>query len=173
MTTIVNIKKKYIKDEYENIKEWCKDKNNIYIGRKGVLIIDGERFPTENSLFHNPYKIKDGEDREKVILKYKIYLLKKLKDDKNFTKEFYKLKNKNLGCWCKPDSCHGDVIIDILNKDKKQFLKNIDIIIKIEQAKLNIYNELKNHDNDPNNNTLLGTYWIYDIISEEMSNILR
>lgn len=86
MTTIVNIKQKYIKDEYENLKEWCKDKNNIYIGRKGVLIIN-------------------GEDRENVILKYKIYLLKKLKDDKNFTKEFYKLKNKNLGCWCKPDSC--------------------------------------------------------------------
>lgn len=60
MTLIVNVIQKYIKDEYENLKEWCKYKNNIYIDRKGVLFIDGERFSKENSLFHNPYKIKDN-----------------------------------------------------------------------------------------------------------------
>ena len=25
------------------------------------------------------------------------------------------LRGKKLGCWCKPDPCHGDVIIDYLN----------------------------------------------------------
>ena len=27
-----------------------------------------------------------------------------------------KLKNKVLGCWCKPDKCHGDILIKILNE---------------------------------------------------------
>lgn len=173
MTSIVNVIQKYIKDEYENLKEWCKYKNNIYIDRKGVLFIDGERFSKENSLFHNPYKIKYNINREEIILQYKIYLLKKIRDDKNFRKEFYKLKNKNLGCWCKPEKCHKNIIIEILNRDKKKLFNEINILIKIYQTNLNIYNNLKNYNNDPYNETLVRTNSIYDMINEEMSNIKK
>jgi hypothetical protein len=138
---IVNVKKQYIsKDGYEDLKDWCEDKKNIYIGRKGIVFINKERYPKENSIFCNPYKINDVTDRTQVILKYKIYLLEKIKDDKVFRKEFYKLKNKKLGCWCKPEACHGDVIIEILNTDN--LMKNINIIIKLTKAKLDIYNYL-------------------------------
>ena len=30
-------------------------------------------------------------------------------------KEAYKLAGKRLGCFCKPQSCHGDVLADFLN----------------------------------------------------------
>ena len=29
-------------------------------------------------------------------------------------REQKKLKNKVLGCWCKPDKCYGDIFIDVL-----------------------------------------------------------
>ena len=30
--------------------------------------------------------------------------------------ELNKLKGKNLGCWCYPEKCHGDVLIELINK---------------------------------------------------------
>ena len=29
-------------------------------------------------------------------------------------KELEKLRGKNLGCWCKPEGCHGDIILSFL-----------------------------------------------------------
>jgi hypothetical protein len=79
-TTIVNVRKKNIeKDGYNNLKEWCEDANNVYIGRKGIVFINKERYPKNNSLFHNSYKITKKSSREEVVLKYKIDVLKMLK----------------------------------------------------------------------------------------------
>ena len=25
------------------------------------------------------------------------------------------LKGKTLGCWCKPNNCHGDILIELAN----------------------------------------------------------
>ena len=30
---------------YQNLKEWMADERNVYIGRGGGLILDGERYP--------------------------------------------------------------------------------------------------------------------------------
>lgn len=115
MTTICNCKVKFIRPEYKNLKDWMEDNNNIYIGRRGVVFIDGERFPKQNSIFANPFKINKNNSRKSVLFKYKIYILNKLKN-KNFKNEFIALKGKNLGCWCKPEKCHGDILIELLNK---------------------------------------------------------
>jgi hypothetical protein len=56
----------------------------------------------------------DGEDREEVIRKYK-YDFDFEKFPNKEKKEVYKLAGKRLGCFCKPDSCHGDVLADFLN----------------------------------------------------------
>ena len=42
------------------------------------------------------------------------YLNQRLKDI-NFKTEFIKLRNKKLGCFCKPKPCHVDIIIKKLN----------------------------------------------------------
>ena len=68
-TTLVNVKVKNIRPIYDNLEEWMKDSNNIYIGRKGVVFINGIRFPKENSIWCNPYKIDKNNDREQVIIK--------------------------------------------------------------------------------------------------------
>ncbi|MFT5852170.1 MAG: hypothetical protein ACI87J_002146 [Colwellia sp.] len=67
------------------------------------------------SYWGNPHSMfEDGDDREEVIRKYKY--------DFDFEKfphieknEVYKLVGKRLGCFCKPQACHGDVLADFLN----------------------------------------------------------
>ena len=56
-TTVVNVKVENIRPEYQNLKEWMNDENNVYIGRGGIVFIDGERFPKQNSEWANPFKI--------------------------------------------------------------------------------------------------------------------
>jgi len=46
---------------------------------------------------------------------YEIYIKEKLKDE-NFKNELLKLQGKNLGCWCFPEPCHGDILLDLIQK---------------------------------------------------------
>ncbi|MCW7551611.1 DUF4326 domain-containing protein [Endozoicomonas gorgoniicola] len=67
------------------------------------------------SKWGNPHSMyEDGDDRDEVIRKFKY--------DFDFDKfphlkkeEVYSLTGKRLGCFCKPASCHGDVLADYLN----------------------------------------------------------
>ena len=87
----------------------------MYIGRAGIVFIDKKRFPSKASPFCNPFKI--NGDREEVLKKFEEYIMIKIKDP-NFREELLKLKGKNLGCWCKPDKCHGDILMEILYEFK-------------------------------------------------------
>jgi hypothetical protein len=115
MTTI-NCKVKYIRPLYNNLQEWMNDDNNVYIGRAGVVFINNERYPKQSSIFSNPFKIGRDGNRNEVLDKYKDYIIKKLDNDINFKNELMKLKNKNLGCWCSPDPCHGNILLDLISK---------------------------------------------------------
>ncbi len=111
---VVNVRVSNIRPDYENLAAWMTDPDNIYIGRGGIVFINGERFPKENSIWYNPFKIDTNNNREQVIQKYKIYIIEKIRKS-DLTDELLKLKNKNLGCWCKPSNCHGDVLVELLN----------------------------------------------------------
>jgi hypothetical protein len=93
-----------------------KDKKNVYIGRKGVVFIDKKRFPENSSNFANPYKIGQDGTREEVLVKYKNYILNKLENNEQLMKELASLKGKNLGCWCCPDKCHGNILLELIDK---------------------------------------------------------
>jgi len=71
----------------------------VYVGR-----------PTK---WGNPFCIGrvDG-DRETVIEKYHKYLMDhpRLVDDAKV-----ELRGKDLVCWCSPDACHADVLMEIAN----------------------------------------------------------
>lgn len=113
-TKVANVKVQYIRPKYDNLKEWCEDKNNVYIGRKGVVFINGTRYPPNASIFANPFKITKKETRENVIKKYEEYITEKLEKDPNLKCELMKLKGKTLGCWCHPEACHGDVLVKLI-----------------------------------------------------------
>lgn len=90
MTTVVNIKH---------------HKCDVYIGR--------------GSSFGNPFRIGDDGDRVQVLAKYRTYFNRRLTDPK-FRDRILSLKDKVLGCWCKPLLCHGDVIIEYLERYENQ-----------------------------------------------------
>ncbi len=113
--SVVNCKVKYIRPQYKNLQEWMDDTNNIYVARAGVVFIDKQRFPKCSSNFANPFKIGKDGTRDEVIQKYKTYIIKKLKDDVFFQKELIRMKGKNIGCWCFPEPCHGDVLLELID----------------------------------------------------------
>lgn len=108
--SVVNVKVKFIRPQYDNLKEWCEDEDNVYIGRGRIVRIQGHRYPPTDSLFANPYKLKNCKSVDQCLSLYESHLLLKLRDPQ-IMKEFKKLKGKNLGCWCKPEKCHGDIIL--------------------------------------------------------------
>ncbi len=95
ITRVINIKKE---------KEFTKEKSTNtyeYIGR--------------GSYWGNPYSMfEDGDSREDVIRKFK-YDFDYEKFPNKEKSEVYKLAGKRLGCFCKPEACHGDVLAEYLN----------------------------------------------------------
>ena len=115
-TKVVNVKVSTIRPKYKDLKEWMNDPENIYIGRAGIVFIDGERFPKTASPFCNPFKLNKEGTREDVIQKFKTYIVEKINQDPNFKQQLYSLRGKTLGCWCKPEQCHGDVLVECIEQ---------------------------------------------------------
>lgn len=111
-TKLVNVKVQYIRPKYANLKEWMQDSNNVYIGRKGCVFIDGARFPPKDSIWCNPFTIKQYT-RGQAISLYKTYIVEKIKKE-HLEDELKKLKGKTLGCWCCPEKCHGNVLLELI-----------------------------------------------------------
>ena len=124
-TVVCNCKVKFLRPQYKNLEDWCKDPFNVYIGRAGVVFVNGQRFPKHCSVWANPYKIGKDGSREDVILKYRTYIRKKIVEDPlNYCLD--DLRGKRLGCWCisndqgtttslLPAECHGQVLLDLLS----------------------------------------------------------
>ena len=120
-TSVVCVKVGHIRPKYSNLKEWMKNDNNIYIGRKGIVFIKDEegnnsRYPKNDSIWHNPFKITKDSTRTIVLDSYEKYLDKKLKEKPELINDLLKLKGKTLGCWCHPEPCHGDVLVKYIEK---------------------------------------------------------
>ena len=106
-TTVVNVKKVHLqKIGYINFEDWVKDPNNVYIGRHNVYVKG-----TFKSKWCNPYSAKKY-GREKCIDMYKQYLI----GNDDLFSHINELKGKTLGCWCKPEACHGDIILQMLTQ---------------------------------------------------------
>jgi hypothetical protein len=95
----------------------CKrDIYDIYIGRP--------------SKWGNPYThIKDKNTKAEYIVstrkesieKYKEYIL----NTPELLNSLYELKDKVLGCWCKPNKkCHGDILVELIEIYCSNTIKN-------------------------------------------------
>jgi len=58
------------------------------------------------------------DTKEEALAKYKEYVLA----SPELMASLDELEGKTLGCFCKPESCHGDVLLELLTQKK---LKNI------------------------------------------------
>lgn len=59
----------------------------------------------------NPFLLPGDGDRETVVEHYKQYLLWR----PTLLKRLNELKGKVLGCWCHPQKCHGNAIIEVMS----------------------------------------------------------
>lgn len=48
-------------------------------------------------------------------------------DGKHLLKDLHELKGKVLGCWCKPQACHGDVLIELIENENNLHQRNQEI----------------------------------------------
>lgn len=69
--------------------------HDVYIGRP--------------SKWGNPFEIGKDGTRPEVIQKYRAYILSSPK----LMADLSELSGKTLGCWCAPQACHGDVLIEL------------------------------------------------------------
>lgn len=114
--SVVNVKVNYIRAfGFDNLKEWMGAPNNEYIGRQGVVFIDRKRFPNNSSIWANPFKLEPGKSGDIVMEEYENYIRKKIIDE-DLIEVLLDLKGKNLGCWCYPNSCHGDILLRLIEE---------------------------------------------------------
>ena len=71
------------------------------------------------TIWGNPYSHKEGtlakfkvKSRKEAIAKYREYLL----DNPELLAKLPELTGKTLGCWCKPQACHGDILDELANR---------------------------------------------------------
>lgn len=88
MTRVINIKK--YSDKHVD--------NYVYIGR--------------GSKWGNPYHIGNDGTRQEVIIKYEKYI----RSRPELLTDLPGLEGQVLGCYCKPKSCHGDILVKLLRE---------------------------------------------------------
>ena len=97
--------------DYDNLEEWLKDSNHVYIGRNMSFYVKG----ANKSKWHNPFSTKKyGLDKSLEL--FEDYLL----NNKTLLKDIKELKGKDLCCWCKNEGhepCHGDLLLKLANKE--------------------------------------------------------
>ena len=89
-------------------------KYDIYIGR--------------GSKWGNPYTHMKGKtkaeflvgSREEAIEKYEEWI----RQQPNLLADLHELKNKRLGCFCRPHHCYGDVLVELIEEMDRE--KEID-----------------------------------------------
>ena len=104
-TELVNIAKETTRGTIaQRIKEWCaRSDRHVYIGRGS---------PWGNPFSHLEQSAAEWKvaTREEAIEKYRAYLLSR----PDLLERLKELKGKRLGCWCKPKSCHGEILLELL-----------------------------------------------------------
>lgn len=78
-------------------------------GRKGLLSDPSYVYIGRPSKWGNPYVIGRDGTREEVITRYKDHVL----STPALVAALPELKGKQLGCWCAPLPCHGDVLAQL------------------------------------------------------------
>ena len=110
-TTVINLQGR--KGEYGESLQNPAAKDVVYVGR--AFTMGGWKL--KGSLFHNPYKAKKDDYAaidEMVQNEYRPYILQKLKEEPELKELLLSYKGKTLACWCSPNSCHSDVLREIL-----------------------------------------------------------
>lgn len=111
-TTSVNVSVKYLRPKYKNLNEWRLDPNNVYCGRS----VSYSHVQAPASKWANPYPL-SRYTIERSLELYEQHIRATLYQSLD------ELRGKTLGCWCKPERCHTDVLIKLI-EEKSNKLKS-------------------------------------------------
>mmetsp|Transcript_56566 Transcript_56566/g.106111 ORF Transcript_56566/g.106111 Transcript_56566/m.106111 type:complete len:156 (-) Transcript_56566:250-717(-) len=108
---------------YTDFQAWLADAKNLYVGRRGRIFIhsNGSKriFHYVGSKWQNPYAV-GSISRQEACKKYESALLsgmlKDPQDGKPLHQKLSELKGYRLGCWCKPQACHADILAALANQ---------------------------------------------------------
>ena len=87
-----------------DVEQWKSNEKNEYIGRKTDSF--------EKSKWANPFLISRTNSREQAVSQFQQYILANSK----LLQDLHELKGKNLGCWCFPKLCHGNILLKLLKE---------------------------------------------------------
>ena len=115
---VINIRKANLnKLGYSNLMDWLRDPNHLYIGRNMTVYVPGAL----HSKWNNPFSIKKY-GLEDSLNYYKSWVTTginpvtgKKKGSSPLINDIEELRGKSLGCWCHPEPCHGNILLDLLN----------------------------------------------------------
>ena len=65
------------------------------------------------SRWGNPFVIGRDGTREEVLAKFRAYAVERMASEPRWLEP---LAGKNLTCWCAPQACHGDVLMELANQ---------------------------------------------------------
>lgn len=88
-----------------NVVHCKKDAYDVYIGRG------------RDGVWGNPYSHKNVPGtkwvatRDEAIEAYRVWLWQAIRDGAVTLEALAQLHGKTLGCWCAPQRCHGDVLV--------------------------------------------------------------
>ena len=85
-------------------------KYDLYIGRE----LNYPKAKFNRSKWANPFSVK-RYGREEALRLYKEYV----RNTPDLYNSLPELEGKILGCWCKPESCHGDILFELLETQRK------------------------------------------------------
>lgn len=110
---------------YEDFEKWLEDPENVYVGRRGRIFIHGSNgskriFHFPGSKWQNPIVVSKTTSRQMACEKFRKALLAgslKDEDGRPLREKLSELRGFRLGCWCKPDACHADVLAELANAE--------------------------------------------------------
>ena len=90
---------------------------DVYIGRIGH---------GQEGYFGNPHPLgrrcplcARQHTREDCLDAYRVYFLARVADDPEFRARVLALQGTRLGCFCRPQRCHGDIIVAWLDEEEE------------------------------------------------------
>ena len=95
---------------YKSFKDWNSDPNHLYIGRDMTHHIAGAL----GSKWGNPFKANKNNKNSlnKCLERYEDHIRR----NPGLFSAVMELEGKELGCWCKPSPCHGDILIKLFKE---------------------------------------------------------
>ena len=110
ITSVINIKKSELKklniEGVTNALEWSAQERSLYIGR-AMRYVPGA---TKTSRWANPFSV-EQYGRDKCLKMFEAHV-RANKD--GLWDALEEIDGKELGCWCCPEPCHGNVLIKLL-----------------------------------------------------------